>query len=387
MCIAYSITYKCGHVQYAQDPPCGGPDCSAPSRQIPCHQICINCTDYEYLGLRCSNVSNMEESTTRFEDYLFEPNNFDAEMVDPAICDVDLKGIADDVLTIEGSDSSDMPIDLTGCPPRSPPKLEKSSVEFIRLEAPVRSNYMYPSPVKLFVGWPPLEQQIHTHPGYGDYATTPDEEDFRCPPPAPAPTSASASSYSSSDAVTRLTTPSPSLFRRSNYDSDYLSTDTPENPPFLTRSPTSRELSPTPGARGHETFIEAASAILDIPLSSCGNRTLREFLEEEDEEGYVSDEDEMEEIDYTTDQFTAKMRQPDFHRADCQVFPDLGGPKVSLDDASISDDAKLGAIQKPTRDEDATTKMPPTTTNTMANIIQAIGPFSLASTEAEPSDN
>ncbi|EGE00723.1 hypothetical protein TESG_08017 [Trichophyton tonsurans CBS 112818] len=339
MCIAYSITYKCGHVQYAQGPPCGGPDCSAPSRQIPCHQICINCTDYEYLGLRCSNVSNMEESTTRFEDYLFEPNNFDAEMVDPAICDVDLKGIADDVLTIEGSDSSDMPIDLTGCPPRSPPKLEKSSVEFIRLEAPVRSNYMYPSPVKLFVGWPPLEQQIHTHPG------------------------------------------------RSNYDSVYLSTDTPENRPFLTRSPTSRELSPTPGARGHETFIEAASAILDIPLSWCGKRTLREFLEEEDEEGYVSDEDEMEEIDYTADQFTAKMRQPDFHRADCQVFPDLGGPKVSLDDASISDDARLGAIQKPTRDEDATTKMPPTTTNTMANIIQAIGPFSLASTEAEPSDN
>ncbi|EFE44770.1 hypothetical protein TRV_00442 [Trichophyton verrucosum HKI 0517] len=334
-------------------------------------------------------MSNIDQSTPRFEDYLFEPNNFDAEMVDPAIPDVDLKAIADDVLTVEGSDSSDMPIDLTSCPPRSPPKLDKSSIEFIRLEAPVRSNYMYPSPVKLFVGWPPLEHQIHTHPGYGDYATTPDEEDFRCLPPAPAPTS--ASSYSGSDAAIQLTTPSPSLFRRNNYDSDFLSTGTTQDRLFLTRSPTSRELSPTPGARGHETFIEAASAILDLPISWRGNGTLREFLEEEDEEGYVSDEDEMEEIDYTTDQFTAKMRQPDFHRADYQVFPDLGGPKVSLDDASISDNSKLGAIQKPTRDDDATIKMPPTATPTkkdaMANVIKAIGPFSLASTEAEPSDN
>lgn len=90
------------------------------------------------MGLRCSNMSIMDESAPRFEDYLFEPNNFDAEMVDPAICDVDLKAIADDVLTVEGSDSSDMSIDLTGCPPRSPPKLDKSSIEFIRLEAPAR---------------------------------------------------------------------------------------------------------------------------------------------------------------------------------------------------------------------------------------------------------
>ncbi|OAL68945.1 hypothetical protein A7D00_7201 [Trichophyton violaceum] len=386
MCNAYSINFKCGHVQYAQGLPCGGPDCSAPSRQIPCHQICLDCTDYEYMGLRCSNMSIMDESAPRFEDYLFEPNNFDAEMVDPAICDVDLKAIADDVLTVEGSDSSDMSIDLTGCPPHSPPKLDKSSIEFIRLEAPARSNYMYPSPVKLFAGWPPLEHQIHTHPGYGDYAATPDEEDFRCPPPAPAPTS--ASSYSGSDPVTQLTTPSPSLFRRNNYDNDCLSTDTPQDRLFLTRSPTSRELSPTPGARGHETFIEAASAIFDLPISWRGNETLREFLEEEDEDGYVLDEEEMEGIDYTTDQFVAKMRQPDFHRADYyQTFPELGGPKVSLEDASISDNLKLGAIQKPTRDDDTTTKMPPTATNTVGSVIKAIGPFSLASTEAEPSDN
>ncbi|EFR04229.1 hypothetical protein MGYG_07236 [Nannizzia gypsea CBS 118893] len=411
MCNAYSITYKCGHVQYAQGLPCGRPDCSAPSRQIPCHQICLDCTDYEYMGLRFSNknqrCSNMDEPAAvnalapPFEDYMCEPS-FDVEMVDPAIYS-DMLGIQDDIISFSPLEE---PIDaLTGRSALSPPQLQ-NTIEFIQLEAPVRSHYMYPSPINYFAGWDPLEQQTHTHPGYGDYVTSLDEADIHCPFAAPAPTSASTCS-DNNDTVTEQTTPSPSFFSRSCNEMS-LSPGTPEDRLFLTRCLTSRELSPTPGARGHETFVEAASAILDLPISWRGNGTLREFLDEEDEDGYLPDdeEDEEEEIDYTTPQPT-KMRQPDFHRSDYQVFPDLGGPKISLGSASASDNSNLGALDQPMADDTATTDIvdttatktaPPTSAAAAAAAAEksvkgvdpdtkTIGPFSLAPTaEVGPSN-
>lgn len=312
------------------------------------------------------------------EDYLSE-RSLDVEVVDPAIYS-DMLGIQDDILSFSPiEEASDTPTGRCDFPPQQC----ENSLEFIQLEAPIRSNYMYPSPINYFAGWGPLEEQVHTHPGYGDYVTSLDEADIRCPPPAPPPTS--ASTFSDNDTVTQQTTPSPSFFTRS-CEKVSLSSSTPQNRLSPARGLTLRELSPTPGARGHETFVEAASAILDLPISWRGNGTLREFLDEEDEEYYVSDEEEEEEIDYTIPQYT-KMRQPDFHRNDCPAFPDLGGPKISLDDASTSDNPNLGATQEPTTDGTATdtTKMTPAAATKEAKVnVKIVGPFSLASTEAEP---
>ncbi|KAK2853282.1 hypothetical protein FQN49_005228 [Arthroderma sp. PD_2] len=344
--------------------------------------------DNETIG-QYGNVNN----TALLHELMFE-RNFDVEMIDPEI----YRGIAGvDELSVafeqpENPDSGRNHTDHNDLPT----ELDNGIQELQIIEARAQISSIYPSPITSVFDWEQMKQ-AHEHPGYEDYVPSPDEEDIRCTPRA-VTTVSSSSSYTSStdsDMILDYATPSPPCtpWRRRK---SFTSPGTPCSPPLAAKRFDSRELSPSPGTRGHESFLDAASAILDLPLSWGENGTLREFLDE-GETGDNEDEDEddsEDEIDYTTPQVT-KMRQPDFLRDD-SVFQRFDGldahPTRSLVTMSTSDFTKLATTQ--TFEEEST---PIDTENEGASVTEAvtrtssstlnIGPFSLTPTEVMSSDD
>ncbi|KAM5436325.1 hypothetical protein MferCBS31731_006018 [Microsporum ferrugineum] len=363
MCNAFSIFFKCGHLENAQGIPCGGPDCPASFRQLTSHQVCLNCAPYEYMDMRHANMNQ----PAVYDDFLFE-RNFDIEMIDPEIYN-GIAGVDERSISFEQLENSN-PSRYQGIQLDIPEELD-GGIQGLQIEAPPRPSFIYPPPVNPLFGWDHMGQ-VHQHPNYQDYALSPDEEDVSCAPQAPVmPSSSSYRPFGDSDMIAEYATPSPPFMPWLRNKAVFSSDESSGSAPLASRRPNPRELSPTSGTRGHETFLDAASAILDLPLPWHQNNTLREFLAEH-EDGDSSEDEDEEEIDHSVPQF-AKIRQPNFLRDDYDELPPLKGLA-----ASTSGYAKFGTTQKPTPadTEDGTASKSGTVTRTFPAV--KFGPYSLA---------
>ncbi|KAF3481080.1 uncharacterized protein GIQ15_03839 [Arthroderma uncinatum] len=386
MCNAFLILFKCGHVDYAEGVPCLDPSCAARQSQYSSQQVCRYCINDVSSDFLYANVDH----TAALQELLFE-QNFDVEMIDPEI----YRGFAGvDELSV----SFDQPEDRYSGRDYNdyhefPTELDSGIHELQMIEPPAQNSYIYPSPITSVFDWDQLKE-AHEHPGYEDYVPSPDEEDIRGTPRDVTTTSASSIYSRDSDMLGDYTTPSPPCTphrRRISMSSPGTSC----SPPLAPKRFDLRELSPTPGTRGHESFLDAASAILDLPLSWRENETLREFLDG-GEAGIGADEDDDEDddgesdIDYTTPQYT-KMRQPDFLRSDYADFPPLDGLGTrSLVTMSTGGYTKLGAPESlaegstPVDTEDDDASMPRAITGPSSGVN--VGPFALGPSEVMSSD-